>query len=133
MRVARLPRAAIRLTARAAFAATAAVALALAAAGSASAVTSTRTITDGATYHLGLTAPGTTGASPWVDNTYGGTLPHTSAFGAGGTFGAGIHVKADLGGGQICGETVECAIVTRADHFNSANRTYDVHVPVTFN
>ncbi|MFJ9338653.1 hypothetical protein ACIRP0_05090 [Streptomyces sp. NPDC101733] len=182
MRVALLPRTAIRLTARAAFAATAAVALALAAAGSASAATSTRTVTDGATYHLSLTAPGsaaatgqnvtvtgsgfnsakgvyvglcavsgaqgaakptpclggsdqagTTGASHWIDNTYGGTLPHTSAFGAGGTFSVSVHVKADLGGGQICGETVECAIVTRADHFNSANRTYDVHVPVTFN
>ncbi|MFZ3474903.1 hypothetical protein ACODT3_01515 [Streptomyces sp. 4.24] len=76
---------------------------------------------------------GTTGASHWVNNTFGGTLPNTSAFGAGGTFNVTIHVKADLGNGQICGETVECAIVTRADHFNSSNRKYDVHVPVTFN
>lgn len=75
---------------------------------------------------------GTTGACHWVHNTCGGTLPNTSAFGAGGTFSATIHVKADLGNGQICGDTVECAIVTRADHFNSATRTYDVHVPVTF-
>ncbi|AWZ07252.1 hypothetical protein DRB96_24770 [Streptomyces sp. ICC1] len=71
--------------------------------------------------------------SHWVNNTFGGTLPNTSAFGAGGTFNVTIHVKADLGNGQICGETVECAIVTRADHFNSSNRKYDVHVPMTFN
>ncbi|MEV7833028.1 hypothetical protein AB0P12_20795 [Streptomyces subrutilus] len=76
---------------------------------------------------------GTTGASHWVNNTYGGTLPNTSKFAAGGSFSVTIHVKADLGNGQICGDTVQCAIVTRADHFNSANRTYDVHVPVTFN
>ncbi|MCX4529493.1 hypothetical protein OG982_27990 [Streptomyces sp. NBC_01551] len=76
---------------------------------------------------------GTTGASHWVSNVLGGTLPNTSRFGAGGTFSVTIHVKADLGNGQICGETVECAVVTRADHFNSGNRKYDVHVPVTFN
>ncbi|MER6315870.1 hypothetical protein ABT237_19115 [Streptomyces sp. NPDC001581] len=76
---------------------------------------------------------GTTGASHWINNTFGGTLANTSKYGPGGTFSVTIHVKADLGGGQICGETVQCAIVTRADHFDSANRKYDVHVPVTFN
>ncbi|MEV7511216.1 hypothetical protein AB0O42_06780 [Streptomyces sp. NPDC089922] len=76
---------------------------------------------------------GTTGASHWINNTFGGTLANTSKYGPGGTFSVTIHVKADLGGGQICGETVQCAVVTRADHFNSSNRKYDVHVPVTFN
>ncbi|MEU6314755.1 neocarzinostatin apoprotein domain-containing protein [Streptomyces sp. NPDC047014] len=76
---------------------------------------------------------GTTGASHWVNNTFGGTLANTSKYGPGGSFNVTIHVKADLGGGQICGETVQCAVVTRADHFNSSNRKYDVHVPVTFN
>ncbi|MFD7031032.1 hypothetical protein ACFWAR_23655 [Streptomyces sp. NPDC059917] len=76
---------------------------------------------------------GTTGASHWVSNVGGGTLPNTSVFGPGGSFSVTIHVKADLGNGQICGETVECAVVTRADHFNSGNRAYDVHAPVTFN
>ncbi|MER6516513.1 hypothetical protein ABT246_06525 [Streptomyces sp. NPDC001553] len=184
MRASRLPRTAVRLAARAAFAATAAVALALGvSAGSAAAAGSSRTVTDGGTtYHLALTSSGTaaaggqnitvsgsgyntgrgvyvglcavsgpqgaskptpclggsdqsgtTGASHWVSNTLGGTLPNTSRFGAGGTFTVTIHVKADLGNGQICGETVECAVVTRADHFNSGNRAYDVHVPVTFN
>ncbi|GGV06149.1 hypothetical protein [Streptomyces spectabilis] len=75
---------------------------------------------------------GTTGASHWVSNTGGGTVPNSSRFGANGSFSVKIHVKADLGGGKVCGETVECAIVTRADHFDSGDRKYDVHIPVTF-
>ncbi|MFJ3921688.1 hypothetical protein [Streptomyces sp. NPDC090022] len=76
---------------------------------------------------------GTTGASHWIHNLFGGTLANTSTYGPGGTFSVTIHVKADLGGGQICGETVQCAVVTRADHFNSGKRTYDVHAPISFN
>ncbi|KUF16482.1 MULTISPECIES: hypothetical protein [Streptomyces] len=75
---------------------------------------------------------GTTGASHWVSNVGGGTVPNSSRFKAGGAFSVKIHVKADLGNGQVCGETVECAIVTRADHFDSGDRKYDVHIPVTF-
>lgn len=75
---------------------------------------------------------GTTGASHWVSNLGGGTLPNTSAFGTGGTFSVQIHVKADLGGGNICGDTVECAIVTRADHTDTNDRKYDVHAPIDF-
>ncbi|GGO39408.1 hypothetical protein ABT039_41465 [Streptomyces lasiicapitis] len=75
---------------------------------------------------------GTTGASHWVSNAGGGTVPNSSRFGAGGSFSVKIHVKADLGNGKVCGETVECAIVTRADHFDSGDRKYDVHIPVTF-
>ncbi|GHC55874.1 hypothetical protein [Streptomyces flavofungini] len=75
---------------------------------------------------------GTTGASHWVSNVGGGTVPNSSRFAAGGSFSVKIHVKADLGNGQVCGETVECAIVTRADHFDSGDRKYDVHIPVAF-
>lgn len=75
---------------------------------------------------------GTTSASHWVSNLGGGTLPNTSKYGTGGTFNVRIHVKADLGGGKICGDTVECAIVTRADHMDSGDRKYDVHVPINF-
>ncbi|MFC5800974.1 hypothetical protein [Streptomyces formicae] len=75
---------------------------------------------------------GTTGASHWVSNLGGGTLPNSSAFGAGGTFSVQIFVKAELDNGQICGEDVTCAIVTRADHTDTNDRKYDVHVPVTF-
>ncbi|WKV70644.1 hypothetical protein AW27_003365 [Streptomyces sp. PCS3-D2] len=76
---------------------------------------------------------GTTGASHWVNDTFGGTLANTSTYGPGGSFSVTLHVKADLGGGRICGETVECAVVTRADHFDSSNRRHDVHVPMSFN
>ncbi|MCQ1580724.1 hypothetical protein [Streptomyces parvus] len=74
---------------------------------------------------------GTTGASHWVSGL-GGILPNTSPFGAGGTFSVQIHVKADLGGGNVCGDTVECAIVTRADHTDTNDRKYDVHAPINF-
>ncbi|MFJ6657289.1 hypothetical protein ACIQNG_13095 [Streptomyces sp. NPDC091377] len=75
---------------------------------------------------------GTTGASHWVNNTLGGTLPNSSRFGTGGTFTASIFVKATLADGSVCGEDVTCAVVTRADHFDTNDRKYDVHVPITF-
>ncbi|MGW6733820.1 hypothetical protein [Streptomyces sp. NPDC055013] len=75
---------------------------------------------------------GSTGASHWVNNTFGGMFANSSKFGAGGTFSVQIFVKATLDDGSVCGEDVECAVVTRADHFDSADRKYDVHVPITF-
>ncbi|WP_282576704.1 neocarzinostatin apoprotein domain-containing protein [Streptomyces lichenis] len=75
---------------------------------------------------------GTTGASHWVNNSFGGTLPNTSTFGTGGTFTAKVFVKATLQDGSVCGEDVTCAVVTRADHFDTNDRKYDVHVPITF-
>ncbi|MGX9889914.1 hypothetical protein [Streptomyces sp. NPDC002276] len=75
---------------------------------------------------------GTTGASHWVNNTFGGLFANSSKFGTGGTFSVSIFVKATLDDGRVCGEDVDCAIVTRADHFDSEDRKYDVHVPVTF-
>ncbi|WP_327592882.1 hypothetical protein [Streptomyces chartreusis] len=75
---------------------------------------------------------GTTGASHWVNNTFGGMFANSSKFGTGGTFSVQIFVKATLDDGSVCGEDVECAVVTRADHFDSGDRKYDVHVPITF-
>jgi hypothetical protein len=75
---------------------------------------------------------GSTGASHWVNNTFGGLFANSSRFGTGGTFSVSIYVKAALDDGSVCGEDVTCAIVTRADHFDSEDRKYDVHVPVTF-
>ncbi|GGX02265.1 neocarzinostatin apoprotein domain-containing protein [Streptomyces chartreusis] len=75
---------------------------------------------------------GTTGASHWVNNTFGGMFANSSKFGTGGTFNVQIFVKATLDDGSVCGEDVECAVVTRADHFDSGDRKYDVHVPITF-
>ncbi|MFE0253992.1 hypothetical protein [Streptomyces sp. NPDC059010] len=75
---------------------------------------------------------GSTGASHWVNNTFGGMFANSSKFGTGGTFSVQIYVKATLDDGSVCGQDVECAVVTRADHFDSEDRKYDVHVPITF-
>jgi hypothetical protein len=75
---------------------------------------------------------GSTGASHWVNNTFGGLFANSSKFGSGGTFSAQIYVKAALDDGSVCGDDVTCAIVTRADHFDTNDRKYDVHVPITF-
>ena len=75
---------------------------------------------------------GTTGASHWVNNTFGGLFANSSTFGTGGTFSVQIFVKATLDDGQVCGEDVTCAVVTRADHFDTSDRKYDVHAPITF-
>ncbi|MFD3835829.1 hypothetical protein ACFWWC_06160 [Streptomyces sp. NPDC058642] len=75
---------------------------------------------------------GATGASHWVNNTFGGLFANSSKFGTGGTFNVNIYVNPDLGDGNVCGSTVDCAIVTRADHFDTNDRKYDVHVPITF-
>ncbi|GAQ57238.1 hypothetical protein [Streptomyces acidiscabies] len=75
---------------------------------------------------------GSTGASHWVNNTYGGLFANSSKFGTGGTFSVNVFVKATLDDGSVCGQDVECAVVTRADHFDTNDRAYDVHVPITF-
>ncbi|MFE7270520.1 hypothetical protein [Streptomyces sp. NPDC057623] len=75
---------------------------------------------------------GSTGASHWVNNTFGGMFANSSKFGSGGTFDVDIFVKATLEDGTVCGQDVDCAVVTRADHFDTNDRNYDVHVPITF-
>ncbi|MFJ3493121.1 hypothetical protein ACIPPJ_05900 [Streptomyces sp. NPDC086091] len=75
---------------------------------------------------------GATGASHWVNNTFGGLFANSSKFGTGGTFSVQIFVRATLDDGRVCGEDVDCAVVTRADHFDSGDRKYDVHVPIAF-
>lgn len=75
---------------------------------------------------------GSTGASHWINNTFGGLVANSSKFGTGGTFSVSIFVKATLDDGSVCGEDVECAVVTRADHFDTNDRNYDVHVPISF-
>jgi hypothetical protein len=75
---------------------------------------------------------GSTGASHWVNNTFGGLFANSSKFGTGGTFDVNIYVNPNLEDGTVCGVDVDCAIVTRADHFDSGDRKYDVHIPITF-
>ncbi|WP_199546848.1 hypothetical protein [Streptomyces sp. N35] len=74
---------------------------------------------------------GTTGASHWVNNLFGGTVANSSKFTAGGSFSANIYVHPVINDQVDC--TVdECAIFTKADHFDAEDRKYDVAVPVTF-
>ncbi|WLQ64075.1 MULTISPECIES: hypothetical protein [Streptomyces] len=75
---------------------------------------------------------GATGASHWVNDTFGGLFANSSKFAAGGSFSVQIFVKATLDDGRVCGEDVDCAVVTRADHLDSGDRKYDVHVPIDF-
>ncbi|MFF8189759.1 hypothetical protein ACF05L_02490 [Streptomyces bobili] len=75
---------------------------------------------------------GSTGASHWVNNLFGGMFANSSKFGTGGTFSVQIYVEATLDDGRVCGQDVDCAVVTRADHFDSGDRKYDVHVPIAF-
>ncbi|MGW4199882.1 hypothetical protein [Streptomyces sp. NPDC004726] len=186
-------RTATRTTARAAVALLGATALTLGLASAASAATVNRTVVDGPTYNLSLTAPstaaasgqnvtvsgtgynpsqgvyvglcaipsgvdvtdpatwdkkptpclggqdqaGTTGASHWVNSDWywmspNNSSPYTEANGRG-SFSVQIHVKAQISSTVTCGQSgVTCAIVTRADHFDSNDRKYDVYVPVTF-
>ncbi|MFI8510595.1 hypothetical protein ACIGHB_05640 [Streptomyces sp. NPDC085460] len=80
---------------------------------------------------------GTTGASHWVNSDWYWMSPSNSSpfteSGGLGSFSVQIHVKAQLSSTVTCGQSgVTCAIVTRADHFDSSDRKYDVYVPVTF-
>ncbi|MCX4982873.1 hypothetical protein [Streptomyces sp. NBC_00572] len=80
---------------------------------------------------------GTTGASHWVNSDWYWMSPSNSSpfteSGGLGSFSVQIHVKAKISDTVTCGQSgVTCAIVTRADHFDSSDRKYDVYVPVTF-
>ncbi|AXG82539.1 hypothetical protein [Streptomyces paludis] len=80
---------------------------------------------------------GTTGASHWINSDWywlagSNASPYTNVSGRG-SFSVPIHVNPNIASGVTCGQNgVKCAIVTRADHFDSNNRDYDVYVPVTF-
>ncbi|MEU9702739.1 hypothetical protein [Streptomyces sp. NPDC047981] len=80
---------------------------------------------------------GTTGASHWVNSDWywlspSNSSPYTESAGLG-SFSVQIHVKAKISDTVTCGQSgVNCAIVTRADHYDSADRKYDVYIPVTF-
>ncbi|MGV9312216.1 hypothetical protein ACWDR0_08460 [Streptomyces sp. NPDC003691] len=80
---------------------------------------------------------GTTGASHWVNSDWWWMSPNNSSaynvVNNRGSFSVNIHVKAQISSSVTCGQGgVTCAIVTRADHFDSNDRKYDVYVPVTF-
>ncbi|MEV7089044.1 hypothetical protein AB0O07_24675 [Streptomyces sp. NPDC093085] len=80
---------------------------------------------------------GTTGASHWINSDFywmspDNSSPYDEADGVG-NFSVRIHVSPNIASGITCGQSgVRCAIVTRADHFDTNNRDADLYVPVTF-
>lgn len=79
----------------------------------------------------GADTTGTGGGSRWVSSDpppYGRGL--AVPFGPGGTFRVELSVTA-LIGEHDC-RKVRCAVVTRADHTRTDDRSQDTHVPVTF-
>jgi hypothetical protein len=85
----------------------------------------------------GADSSGATGASHWVSSSFlAGVIANSSKWTAetGGTggFAVNIYVNPVLSSTQTCGQTVRCAIVTRADHTALSSRDYDLFVPVTF-
>lgn len=79
----------------------------------------------------GIDLSGSSGGTVWVTAdppAYAAGL--TTPFGAGGSFEVGITVAATIADSDC--RVVACAVVTRADHMRSDDRTADVFVPVTF-
>ncbi|MBP2475000.1 hypothetical protein JOF53_003872 [Crossiella equi] len=68
------------------------------------------------------------GPSAWVTNTPMGG--NTYPIAANGSFSAKIFVKENAGGLDCTVNT--CAIITRRDHWQASDRSYDVFIPVTF-
>jgi hypothetical protein len=80
----------------------------------------------------GADTEGRSGNSVWISDlppAYGTGLAQT--YGEGGTFDVEISVRAQLNEDVDC-RRVRCAVVTRADHTRSEDRSMDVLVPVEF-
>ncbi|MFC4069971.1 hypothetical protein [Actinoplanes subglobosus] len=85
----------------------------------------------------GADSSGATGASHWVSSSFlAGLIANSSKWTTEGTgvggFAVNIYVNPNISATQVCGQTVRCAIVTRADHTGLSNRYVDLFVPVTF-
>lgn len=80
----------------------------------------------------GADTEGRSGNSVWISDfppAYGTGLARP--YGPGGTFDVEISVRAQLDEEVDC-RTVQCAVITRADHTRSEDRSADVIVPVAF-
>lgn len=80
----------------------------------------------------GADTEGSSGNSVWISDFppyYGTGLARP--FGAGGSFDVEISVRAQLDEEVDC-RAVRCAVVTRADHTRSEDRSSDVFVPISF-
>lgn len=80
----------------------------------------------------GADTSGSSGSSVWISSnppSYGKDL--ATPYGPGGSFHTILHVAAALNPDVDCRHTA-CAVVTRADHTRSDDRSQDVIVPVSF-
>ncbi|MET7396909.1 hypothetical protein ABZS66_25840 [Dactylosporangium sp. NPDC005572] len=80
----------------------------------------------------GIDTAGGSGASYWISSNppaYGKGL--AIPYGPGGTFRVELKVAAALAAGVDC-RSARCAVVTRADHTRTSDRSQDVRVAVTF-
>lgn len=79
----------------------------------------------------GIDTAGTGGASVWISDNpppYGEGL--AKPFGPGGSFTVSLRVAPTIG--DVDCRVSSCAVVTRADHLRTSDRSQDVVVPVTF-
>lgn len=80
----------------------------------------------------GADLSGETGSSVWISSnppSYGKSL--AVPYSTGGSFNVQLHVAAALNDTTDC-RALTCAVVTRADHTRTEDRSQDVAVPVTF-
>lgn len=72
------------------------------------------------------------GSSRRITDTGTGTPGITIPYEKGGTFRTTLNLRPGIADGKVCGETVRCAIVTRADFTATNERLYDQYIPVHF-
>jgi hypothetical protein len=80
----------------------------------------------------GADTSGGTGSSAWVSSnppSYGKGL--ATPYESGGSFSVRLHISNKINDSTDC-RKVACAVVTRADHTRTDDRSQDVFVPVTF-
>ena len=80
----------------------------------------------------GIDTAGQAGAAQWISSNppdYGVGL--AQPYGPGGSFSTSFAVSPVLGAGLDC-RTIRCALVTRADHTRTADRSQDILIPVSF-
>jgi hypothetical protein len=79
----------------------------------------------------GVDQSGGTGASKWISSNpppYGSAI--AIPYRAGGRFSVSLNVSSRIGSYDC--RKVKCAVVIRADHMRSEDRTHDLFIPITF-
>lgn len=72
------------------------------------------------------------GSSRRITDTGVGTPGVTLPYEDGGGFRTTLNLRPEIADGKVCGRTVRCAVVTRADFTATSVRLYDQYIPVHF-